>query len=65
MVNTMLSGSTATTLKVNGNDIDVNVEYPDGEYDTLDQVKGIVTRQQRALLWLWLILRIFPIKTAH
>ena len=41
MVNTMLSGSTATTLKVNGNDIDVNVEYPDGEYDTLDQVKGI------------------------
>lgn len=42
MVNTMLSGSTATTLKVNGNDIDVNVEYPDGEYDTLDQVKGIV-----------------------
>ena len=42
MVNTMLSGSTATTLKVDGNDIDVNVEYPDGEYDTLDQVKGIV-----------------------
>lgn len=42
MINTMLSGTTATSLKVNGNDVDVNVEYPDDEYVTLDQLKGIV-----------------------
>ena len=38
----MLSGKEATTLDVNGGEISVMVEYPDGEYDTIDQVKGIV-----------------------
>ncbi len=42
MINTMLSGTEATTLEVNGNEISVMVEYPEGEYATLDQVKGIV-----------------------
>ena len=41
-VNLMLSGKEATTLDVNGGEISVMVEYPDGEYDTIDQVKGIV-----------------------
>lgn len=42
MVNMMLEGTEATTLEVNGHDISVMVEYPEGEYDTLDQVRGIV-----------------------
>ena len=41
-VNMMLSGSEATTLDVDGNEISVMVEYPDGEYERIDQVKGIV-----------------------
>lgn len=42
MINMMLSGTEATTLDVNGNEISVMVEYPDDEYASLDQVKGIV-----------------------
>ncbi len=42
MVNTMLSGTEATTLEVNGDEISVMVEYPKDEYATLDQVKGIM-----------------------
>ena len=42
MINTMLSGTEATTLEVNGNEVSVMVEYPDDEYAALDQVKGIV-----------------------
>lgn len=41
-VNQMLSGVEATTLKVDGEDISVQVEYPEGEYRTVDQVKDIV-----------------------
>lgn len=41
-VNMMLSGKEATTLDVNGGEISVMVESPDGEYDTIDQLKGIV-----------------------
>lgn len=41
-VNLMLSGKEATTLDVDGGEISVMVEYPDGEYDAIDQVKGIV-----------------------
>lgn len=42
LINTMLSGNEATTLDVDGNEISVMVEYPKDEYETLDQVKGIV-----------------------
>ena len=42
MINTTLSGNEATTLKVDGNDISVMVEYPEDEYKSLDQVKGIM-----------------------
>lgn len=42
VVNMMLSGKEATTLDVNGSEVSVMVEYPDGEYDRIDQVKGIV-----------------------
>ncbi len=42
MINTMLSGTEATTLDVNGNEVSVMVEYPDNEYASLDQVKGIM-----------------------
>lgn len=42
LINTMLGGTEATTLEVNGNEISVMVEYPEGEYTTLEQVKGIV-----------------------
>ncbi len=42
MVNMMLSGTEATTLEVNGQEVSVMVEYPEGDYDTLDQVRSIV-----------------------
>lgn len=41
-VNMMLSGAEATTLDVDGDEISVMVEYPDGEYERIDQVKSIV-----------------------
>ncbi|WP_027400078.1 efflux RND transporter permease subunit [Anaerovorax odorimutans] len=41
-VNNMLSGIKSTTMKVDGEDVDVKVEYSEGEYDTIDQVKGII-----------------------
>lgn len=41
MINTTLSGTEATTLDVDGNEIKVMVEYPDDEYADLDQMKGI------------------------
>lgn len=41
-VNMMLSGKEATTLDVDGGEISVMVEYPEGEYETIDQVKGII-----------------------
>lgn len=41
-VNQILSGTTAMTLEVDGNDVDVNVEYPAEEYDTIDEVRGIM-----------------------
>ncbi len=42
MINMMLDGTEATTLEVEGRDVSVMVEYPAGEYDSLDQVKSIV-----------------------
>ena len=41
-VNNMISGVEATTLEVDGEDISVMVEYPKEEYQTIDQVQGIV-----------------------
>ncbi len=41
-VNMMLSGNEATTLDVDGAEVSVMVEYPDGEYERIDQVKSIV-----------------------
>lgn len=42
MLNSMLSGTKATTMEVAGEDVDVQVEYPEGTYDTLDKVEGIM-----------------------
>ena len=41
-VNLMLEGTEATTLETDGREVSVMVEYPDGEYDTLDEVKSIM-----------------------
>lgn len=41
-VNQMLSGVDATTLEVNGNEVDVRVEYPADDYKTIDQLEGIM-----------------------
>lgn len=41
-INMMISGKEATTLDVKGDEISVMVEYPKGEYDSIDQVKGII-----------------------
>ncbi len=38
----MLSGTKATTLNVNGDDVDVRVEYPDDRFETIDQLQAIV-----------------------
>ena len=45
-VNNALSGTTATTLTVDGQDIDVKVEYPEDEYRTIDQMKNITLTAQ-------------------
>ena len=42
MLNNMLSGVEATTFDTDGQEISVNVEYPDDSYDTLDKVRGIM-----------------------
>lgn len=41
-LNNMLSGVEATTMDVNGEEVSVQVEYPDDAYDTLDKVEGIM-----------------------
>ncbi len=41
-VNQTLSGMTAATLTVDGEDLDVKVEFPEGEYETIDQMKNII-----------------------
>ena len=38
----MLSGTEARTMNVKGNDLSVMVEYPRDEYDTIDELQGIV-----------------------
>ena len=38
----MLSGNEAMTLNVDGNDLSVKVEYAEDEYDTIDELQGIV-----------------------
>lgn len=42
LLNSMLSGVEATTFDNDGQEISVNVEYPDDSYDTLDKVEGIM-----------------------
>lgn len=41
-VNQTLSGMTAAVLTVDGEDLDVKVEFPEGEYATIDQMKNII-----------------------
>ena len=41
-VSSMLGGTEATTLEVDGDEISVKVEYPNDEYDTIDKLQGIV-----------------------
>ncbi len=38
----MLSGSEATTISIDGEDVSVMLEYPDGSYDTLNRIKNIL-----------------------
>ncbi len=41
-VNMMLSGKEAMTMEVDGQSVSVMVEYPDGDYDSLEKVKNIM-----------------------
>lgn len=41
-VNSTLSGKEATTLDVDGDEVSVMVEYPDGLYDSIDELEGIL-----------------------
>ncbi len=41
-VSSILGGTEATTLKVDGEEVSVNVEYPKDQYDTIDELQGIV-----------------------
>ncbi|RGY96954.1 efflux RND transporter permease subunit [Clostridium sp. AM58-1XD] len=41
-VNQMLSGKEATTLEIDGDDVDVRVEYADGKYTSIDQIRNII-----------------------
>ncbi len=42
MINGILDGVKATTIEVNGHEVDVVVEYPGDEYDTLERMKNIM-----------------------
>ncbi|MDO5417127.1 MAG: efflux RND transporter permease subunit [Lachnospiraceae bacterium] len=42
MVNQMLSGTTATTMEAAGDEVDVKVEYPPEDYDTIEELEGIM-----------------------
>ena len=42
MIKQMLDGEEVTTLKVDGQEISVKAEYPEDEYRTIDQLKGII-----------------------
>ncbi|MFV0517374.1 MAG: efflux RND transporter permease subunit [Aminipila sp.] len=46
-VNQMISGVEATTMKVDGEEVSVMVEFAEDEYSTLDKVKGIVLSDGR------------------
>ncbi len=41
-VNQVISGADAGTLEVSGNEVDIKLEYPDGDYSTIDQLSGIM-----------------------
>ena len=41
-VSNILGGKEATTLDVDGDEVSVQVEYPTEEYDTIDELQGIV-----------------------
>ena len=41
-VHNAISGVESTEIEIDGNDIDVKVEYSDEDYKTIDQVKGLV-----------------------
>lgn len=42
LLNGMLSGVKATNMDVDGQDVEVRVEYPKDSYDTLDKIEGIM-----------------------
>ena len=44
-VNRLLDGEKVTTLEEDGNEISVRAEYPEDEYRTVDQVKGIMIQK--------------------
>lgn len=41
-VSSILGGTEATTLEVDGEEVSVQVEYPSDQYDTIDELQGIV-----------------------
>lgn len=41
-VRNVVSGVEATEIEVDGEELSVKVEYADGEYDTIDQIRGIM-----------------------
>lgn len=41
-VSNILGGTEATTLDVDGEEVSVKVEYPSDQYDTIDELQGIV-----------------------
>ncbi len=41
-VSSILGGTEATTLEVDGEEVSVMVEYPHDQYDTIDELQGIV-----------------------
>ena len=45
-LNNMLSGVTPTTMNIDGDDIDVKVEYPKDRYRSLDQVESVTLQTQ-------------------
>ena len=55
-VSNCIDGVKATTIQVNGEDIDVKVQYAEDEYKSIDQVRGHCSLPpERRFCWLCLM----------
>lgn len=65
MLYSNLSGVEAATMRVNGEDIDVIVEFAPDRYDSIEKVQGMMILLPRERFFLWKIWQILFMRTAR